>query len=60
MDTQNAQILKALKQGKRLSPMEALTRYGTFRLAARIHELRGKGHRIKTHRHPGGWAVYSL
>ncbi len=43
--TQNEQILAALKRGP-LTPLEALERFGCFRLAARCHELRQQGHVI--------------
>lgn len=36
METQNAQILHYLKQGKTISPLEALNMFGCFRLAGRI------------------------
>ena len=38
--TQNARILHYLKFGRRLTPIAALRLFGTFRLAARIWELR--------------------
>jgi hypothetical protein len=41
-------ILKFLEAGNTLSPMEALNLMGVFRLAARIEELRKKGHNILT------------
>ena len=44
--TQTTQILKALKDGARLTPMDALKRFGCFRLSARIADLRKKGFRI--------------
>ena len=43
METQNAQILHYLKQGKTISPLEALNMFGCFRLAGRIFELREDG-----------------
>ncbi len=43
--TQNEQILAALKRGP-LTPLEALERFGCFRLAARVGELREQGHSI--------------
>ena len=43
--TQNEQILAALKHGP-LTPIEALERFGCFRLAARVGELRQQGHLI--------------
>lgn len=45
--SQNEQILAALKRGP-LTPIEALERFGCFRLAARIEELRRQGHSIVT------------
>lgn len=41
-------ILRHLQSGRSLSPLEALERYGSFRLGARIHELKKRGHRIET------------
>ena len=32
---------------KKITPLEALNKYGCFRLAARIHELRKEGANIK-------------
>lgn len=45
--SQTAWILAQLKQGP-LTPLEALSGCGCFRLAARIAELREAGHQIKT------------
>lgn len=45
--TQNELILDALRRGP-LTPLEALERIGTMRLAARIDELRQQGHAIVT------------
>jgi hypothetical protein len=41
-------ILKYLETGRALTPIEALQTMGVFRLAARIEELRKKGHNILT------------
>lgn len=46
MESQNAAILNHLKKVGPITPIEALDRYGCFRLAARIYELRQKGHDI--------------
>ena len=46
--TQSNMILKFLEAGNTLTPMEALSMMGVFRLAARIDELRKKGHNILT------------
>jgi hypothetical protein len=39
-------ILKWLKSGRSITPVEAFNALGCFRLAARIHELRERGHEI--------------
>jgi hypothetical protein len=46
--TQNQQILSALKHGETLTPMDALDRFGCFRLAARVLDLKHQGHDIQT------------
>lgn len=48
--TQNDQILAALKNGP-LTPMDALARYGIFRLAARIGELRELGYPVSVEKY---------
>lgn len=45
---QNAAILSHLEANGSISGPEALERYGCFRLAARIKDLRNAGHRIET------------
>ena len=45
--TQDEMILSALKAGNKLTPEDALRRFGCMRLAARINDLRGQGHRIE-------------
>ena len=45
--SQEKAILSHLKRGP-ITPLDALERYGCFRLAARINDLRGRGHRIET------------
>jgi hypothetical protein len=52
--SQSLSILLALKRGKGavgLTAIDALERYGCFRLAARIYDLREEGHKIKTRFH---------
>jgi hypothetical protein len=44
--TQTQRILRHLKRGLPITQMSAFTRYRCMRLAARIEELRGDGHRI--------------
>lgn len=46
--SQTAAILEHLKAGHCLDPMSALRRFGCFRLAARVGELRGAGYRVET------------
>lgn len=46
--SQNEQILTYLSKGKGITPIQALNKFGCFRLAARISDLREQGHKIKT------------
>lgn len=41
-------ILKALRRGEKLTPLDILKRFECFRASARIHDLRNDGHLIKT------------
>jgi hypothetical protein len=45
-DTQTTAILTALREGAELTPLDALRRFGCFRLGARIWDLRHQGHSI--------------
>ena len=45
--TQSAQILKALKNGERLTHLDAEKRFNCLRLGARIYDLKQQGHKIK-------------
>lgn len=45
--SQTKKILSHLRSGKSITPVEALKKYGCFRLAARINDLR-KSNNIKT------------
>ena len=45
--TQANKILFYLKQGHSITPLEALNKFGSFRLGARIYELKQKGHNIQ-------------
>lgn len=45
--TQARRILAHLRAGNRLTALEALERFGCFRLAARVHELRREGWQIE-------------
>jgi len=42
------EILKHLEEGKSITPIDALSLFGVFRLAARISEIRNAGHEITT------------
>ena len=48
--TQNDMILNHLKSGRPITPLQALSEFGCFRLAARIWELREDGHDVKMKR----------
>lgn len=60
--SQKTDILKALKKPGlfQLTPRYALIKFGCFRLAARIKDLRDDGHDILTTMHEDGFAVYTL
>ena len=46
-DAQSAGILRTLESGGRLTAIDALGRFGCFRLSARIYDLRKQGHEIE-------------
>ena len=46
--SQNKQIADYLNKGKKLTPIDALNKFGWFRLAARIADLRNEGMNIVT------------
>lgn len=61
--TQTEAILRHLQVEGSISPIEALERYGCFRLAARISDLKALGHPIETEivkRGRKSFAVYRL
>jgi len=45
--TKKDKVLTLLKEGRRLTPMEALREAGSFRLSAVIHDLKDEGYPIK-------------
>ena len=45
-ESQRSRILRYLESGRALTGLTALDRFGSFRLAARISELRYMGYRI--------------
>ena len=63
MNNQNAVILGYLKNGNAITGLDALHLWGCFRLAARVHDLRGKGFIIDSvmvNRAGKNVALYSL
>ena len=46
--TQKQQILNHLLSGKTLTPIQALTKYNSLRLAAVVFELKRKGYKVRT------------
>jgi len=46
--TQNENILAHMKQGNRITALEALNRFGCFRLASRISDLKKQGIEIQS------------
>lgn len=55
------QIKQHLLDGYSITPMEALSKFNCYRLAARIHELREEGLNIETAILPdGGYAKYFI
>ena len=45
---QSQMILEYIAQGHRISPLEALNKFGCLRLGARIYDLKNEGHNIIT------------
>jgi hypothetical protein len=46
--SQNKQIADYLNKGKKLTTLDALSKFGCFRLASRINDLRNEGMNIVT------------
>ena len=46
--TQFRMIIEALKKGEKITPLDALGRFGCFQLPARIFEMKRAGYKIKT------------
>ena len=46
--SQSKQILNYLKSGNKLNPLQALKKFGCFRLGARIFDLKEQGHNIES------------
>lgn len=54
VSTQKAQIRNVLEKGESLTAQDALRRFGCFRLAARIHDLKQDGMSIDKDMIPAG------
>lgn len=48
MKSQTTAIKADLEKGRKITPLDALKKYGCFRLGARINDLRNEGHHIIT------------
>ena len=67
-DSQISLVLQHLQTHKDITPLEALRRYGCYRLGAVIFELKAEGYKISTHKEKtekangktGWFAVYRL
>jgi hypothetical protein len=68
VDSQVTVILNHLKENKEINPLEALSKYGVYRLGAVIFILKNDGYNISTRIHhfikpsgkKGKYAVYRL
>ena len=68
VDSQVTVILNHLQTGAEINPLEALSKYGVYRLGAVIFNLKEEGYnitsRIETYKKPSGkkghYAVYRL
>lgn len=60
--TQNEMVLEYLEKFGEITPLEALSAIGCFRLAARIADLRADGHKITTEINKGkkNYSIYRL
>lgn len=47
--SQKENVLEYLQRGNKITPLEALYQFGSFRLSAIIFELRQEGYNIITH-----------
>jgi hypothetical protein len=66
--SQKEMVLRHLKEGRPIDPMEALREYGCYRLGAIIFLLRGEGYNISTrlvchknkYGHTTHYAIYKM
>ena len=54
MKPQWERILDYLESGNKITPVEALNMFGSFRLSERIREIEAKGHTIERGWHESG------
>ena len=47
-ESQSGRILKHMQEGYGITPITALNKYGCFRLAAVVFDLKREGHNIET------------
>lgn len=52
-NTQNEMILEHLMKGRSITPLEALSLYGSLRLGARIYDIERRGIRVRRERAAG-------
>ena len=57
--SQNQLVLDDLKAGRLVTPAGAMADHGIMRLAARIADLRGRGHKIETTTRRTGTKAYA-
>lgn len=48
--SQEQRILNLLQNGGKITPLEALNKFGCLRLSGRIYDLKRKGYNIKSNR----------
>jgi hypothetical protein len=61
--SQEIKVLKHIKRYKKISSMQAFSKYNITRLAAVVYNLRAKGYAIKTdivNKANSSYAVYSM
>lgn len=62
-ESQNKVLRKHLESGKSISPLIALNKFGIYRLASRVNDLRNEGMNISTtmiYLNPVKFAKYKL
>jgi hypothetical protein len=63
LESQSTILRKHLEAGKSIAPLQALNKFGIYRLASRINDLRNEGLNIVTemvNQHPVKFAKYKL